>query len=137
MKRSTGYATEKRNKILEYLIKHNDEDISVRDIEVHLNDQGMTANVSTIYRYLEKLEEDGKILKRVSEHGGKSTFQYVNPDAECHNHLHMKCSECGKIYHMDCYFMKEFQQHIFEHHHFALECKTSILYGVCENCRNI
>ncbi len=135
MKRTTGYATEKRNKILEYLITHKDEDVSVRDIETHLDYQGMSVNVTTIYRYLDKLALDGKVLKRVDENGGKSTFQYVQPDNTCHNHLHMKCSNCGRIYHMDCGFMREFQQHIYEHHNFTLECKTSMLYGFCEKCR--
>lgn len=134
MKRSSGYATEKRNKILEYLITHKDEDISVKDIERHLEEEGMSANITTIYRYLEKLEADGKVLKRVGEQGNKSTFQYVKPEASCHNHLHMKCSGCGKIYHMDCGFMRDFQQHIYEHHHFKLECKTSMLYGLCGKC---
>lgn len=137
MKRSTGYATEKRNKILEYLVNHKDVNVSVKDIERHLEVEGMSANITTIYRYLEKLETDGKVLKRIDEKGSKSTFQYVKPDATCHNHLHMKCSGCGKIYHMDCGFMKEFQNHIFEHHHFELECKTSMLYGMCENCRKV
>ena len=134
MGRTTGYSTEKRNKILEYLVSHKDEDVSVKDIEQYLKDIGMSVNMTTIYRYLDKLAADGKVLKHVEENGGKSTFQYVQPNHSCHNHLHMKCSGCGKIYHMDCSFMNEFKEHIFEHHHFVLECKTSMLYGLCEKC---
>ena len=36
MKRSSGYSTEKRTQILEYLVEHKDEDVSVKDIEKYL-----------------------------------------------------------------------------------------------------
>lgn len=135
MARVNSYATEKRAKILEYLKNHRDEDVCVKDIELHLRESGITVNVTTIYRYLDKLEQEGQVLRRTSESGTTASFQYVQPEHACHNHLHMKCSNCGKIYHMDCSFMEEFQKHIYEHHHFVLSCRTSMLYGLCEDCR--
>lgn len=135
MARASSYATEKRAKILEYLKEHRDEDVSVRDIELHLQKSGIAVNVTTIYRYLDKLEQEGQVLRHTSENGTTSSFQYVQPENACHNHLHMKCSNCGKIYHMDCSFMQEFERHIYEHHHFALSCRTSMLYGLCEDCQ--
>lgn len=134
MKRA-NYATQKRSEILKYLELHCDEDVSVKDIEQHFQkDNHTSVNITTIYRYLERLEKEGRILKHNAEKGGKATFQYVKPEHSCQSHLHMKCSSCGKIYHMDCDFMEEFQRHIYEHHHFRLECKTSMLYGLCKAC---
>lgn len=134
MKRADSYSTEKRNKIMEYLITHKDEDVSVKDIELHLTSEGISTNITTIYRYLDKLVSQGTLLKHMDGNGSKSTFQYVQPDSACHNHLHMKCSNCGRIYHMDCGFMMEFSRHIYEHHSFMLDCKTSMLYGLCKQC---
>lgn len=136
MGKSGSYNTEKRNKIMEYLINHKDENISVREIETYLEQEGIGANLTTIYRYLDRLVEEGCVLKHNDEGGSKSTFQYITPDGECCNHLHMICSRCGKIYHMDCEYMKELAIHIFEHHNFALDCKTSMLYGICNSCDN-
>lgn len=131
-----SYSTEKRAKIIEYLSRHKDDDVSVRDIESYIKeDAGLDINVTTIYRYLEKLEKDGKVLKHVGEGGNKATYQFIESSEKCHNHLHMKCNGCGKIYHMDCSFMMDFQRHIYEHHKFVLECKTSMLYGTCQTCR--
>lgn len=136
MGRSGSYSTEKRIKILEYLKQHSHEDVCVRDIEEHLNkEDGTRVNVTTIYRYLDKLAKDGQVLKHTGENGNKASFQYINPQDKCHRHLHMKCSGCGRIFHLDCSFMNEFQKHIYEHHHFIVECKTSMLYGICEECR--
>ena len=134
MKRSSGYSTEKRNQILEYLVEHKDEDVSVKDIEKYLTTKELSVNVTTIYRYLDKLCGEGTVMKRIDEKSGKSTYHYAKPNHTCHNHIHMKCSGCGKIYHMDCGFMDEFKKHIFEHHEFMLDCKTSMLHGLCNKC---
>ena len=130
-----NYSTEKRTKILEYLSRHKDDAVSVKEIENHIKeDTGTDINVTTIYRYLDKLEKDGKLLKHVGEGGVKATYQFIESSEKCHNHLHMKCTGCGRIYHMDCSFMTDFQKHIYEHHKFLLECKTSMLYGMCHDC---
>lgn len=135
MERSSCYATKKRSMILEYLMEHSDKDVTVKEIEEKLNQkEADSVNMTTIYRYLDKLAKEGMVLKHTSENGKKSTFQYVEPSHECQNHLHMKCSNCGRIYHIDCGFMDELKEHIYKHHHFTLLCKTSMLYGICEEC---
>lgn len=135
MGRTAGYATEKRTRMLEYLRENSDRDVCVKELSEYLASVGITVNVTTIYRYMDKLVQDGNVLKHSLENDGTSTYQYIEPNHSCHNHLHMKCSGCGTIYHMDCEFMEEFQRHIYEHHHFALECRTSMLYGLCEQCQ--
>ena len=50
-------------------------------------------------------------------------------------HLHLKCVKCGKIIHLECHFMEEISHHIEESHGFTLQCKNSILYGVCKECK--
>jgi Fur family ferric uptake transcriptional regulator len=132
----SSYATKKRSMILEYLKEHSEKDVSVKEIEEGLNQKSENSiNMTTIYRYLDKLAGEGTVLKHTSENGKQSTFQYVEPEAECVNHLHMKCSSCGRIYHINCAFMDEIRQHIYSHHKFMIECKSSMLYGICENCR--
>ena len=45
------------------------------------------------------------------------------------------CVKCGKILHLDCEFMKEISEHIQKDHGFSLQCKNSILYGICRECQ--
>lgn len=138
MGRTGNYSTEKRAKILEYLKNNNDKDVSVKEIENYLlNDINISVNVTTIYRYLDKLVKDGAILKHTNENGNGTTYQYASLKQQCHSHLHIKCSNCGKIIHMNCDFMDELKSHIYQHHRFILECKTSMLYGLCEACNNV
>ena len=46
-----------------------------------------------------------------------------------------ECVKCGKILHLDCEFMKEISEHIQKDHGFSLQCKNSILYGICRECQ--
>ena len=52
----------------------------------------------------------------------------------CREHLHLKCVQCGRIYHLDCHFMDEVRAHLMAEHGFTLQCEGSVLYGLCRRC---
>ncbi|MDO4941901.1 MAG: transcriptional repressor [Lachnospiraceae bacterium] len=127
------YKTKGRRMIWQYLIEEKDHAVSISDIEQFLIENQEHVNLSTIYRYLDKLVMDHKVLKYQQEDGKKAVFQYVEED-RCHQHLHMQCVKCGRMIHLNCSFMDEISDHMMEHHHFRLQCQNSILYGICESC---
>ncbi len=133
MRRTNGYFTKGRIKILEYLKENNDRMFTVCHISDYLKETGSAKNTSTIYRYLDELVQNGLIVKQIDPNAGKAVFRYV-PE-KCHDHLHMKCSNCGRIIHLDCGFMNEIERHLQEKHGFKLESKSSVLNGVCDKCR--
>ena len=94
MKRSSGYSTEKRTQILEYLVEHKDEDVSVKDIEKYLTTKELSVNVTTIYRYLDKLCGEGTVMKRIDEKSGKSTYEYAKPHHTCRNSRKNQIDNC-------------------------------------------
>lgn len=132
-----GYATASRRKILDYLKSNSDRTTTVMDIDRYLKEHDSEVNVTTIYRYLDKLAKEGMVMKYVAEKGGQTTYQYVEPEHHCEEHLHLKCVCCGSIIHLECDFMDEISKHVLEDHGFELQCKNSILYGTCQTCRNI
>lgn len=127
------YRTKNRTLILEYLKAEKEHTISIADIDAYLKQKGETINISTIYRFLDKLVAEGKVMKYQQEDGKKAVFQYVE-EHQCQNHLHMQCVKCGRMIHLNCGFMEEISDHMLEHHHFRLQCQNSILYGMCETC---
>lgn len=133
MRKTNGYFTKGRIKILEYLKEHNDRMLTAYDISDYLKEIGSSKNASTIYRYLEELVQSGLIIKQIDPDAGMAAFRYV-PE-KCHKHLHMQCSNCGRIIHLECGFMIDIERHLQEKHGFELECKSSVLNGVCEKCR--
>ena len=132
-----GYTTVSRTKILEYLKNNSNRTVNVSDISDYLKSNMCEVNVSTIYRYLDKLAGDGTVIKYVAEKGSMAVYQYVETGHRCEEHLHLKCVKCGSVIHMECDFMKEISEHIKDHHGFDIQCKNSMIYGVCKNCRSM
>ena len=64
-------------------------------------------------------------------------YQYVEQGKGCCDHLHLQCVKCGRIYHLDCAFMKEISEHIEKDHGFELQCRNSVLYGICKDCKTM
>ena len=130
-----GYNTAARNRILDYLKDNMDRAVNVNDILKALHDHGNDVNVTTIYRYLDKLTEKGQVMKYVAENGTRAVYQYVDADHHCDEHLHLQCMKCGAIIHLDCRFMDELASHVLEDHGFLIRCRNSIIYGLCDKCR--
>lgn len=135
MTKRSEYKTKNRQQILEFLKMQKNCSVSVSEIKANMEKNGYEVNLSTIYRYMDKLVEEGSVMKYLSEKGEKAGFQYVEPTHDCHAHLHLQCIKCGKIIHLNCCFMEEIQMHIEKHHGFTIQCDHSILYGVCEDCK--
>lgn len=129
-----SYATASRKKILEFLQSNHDRTVTAADIDAYLKENNSEVNVTTIYRYLDKLVKEGTVIKYVAEKGSQTTYQYVEQGHHCEEHLHLKCVKCGCIIHLECAFMDEISEHIRKDHGFTLQCKNSILYGMCQEC---
>lgn len=134
MARSGGYNTKTRQLILDYLMNNRQKAVSASNILAHLEQQGAATNPTTVYRYLDKLAGEEKIMKYVADKGERAVFQYVDEDRHCREHLHLKCTGCGKIFHLECGFMDQVRRHLSEEHGFVLQCEGSVLYGLCPRC---
>lgn len=130
-----GYRTAARTHIMEYLQQNSDRSVTAADISVYLENSGLAINLSTIYRYLGKLAEEGLVNKYTSESGSTALYQIAALSGACDGHLHLKCVRCGRIYHLDCEFMDEITEHILKDHGFEIICKGSVLNGLCDHCR--
>lgn len=135
MARSSGYNTKTRQLIQNYLMDNRQHAVSAANILAHLEAEDAAASPTTVYRYLEKLCADGRVMKYVADKGEKAVFQYVGDGIRCREHLHLKCVQCGQIYHLDCGFMDEVRAHLEAQHGFLLQCEGSMLYGLCRHCR--
>ena len=130
-----NYSTTSHKTIMNYLENNQDKLVNVNDIDGFLKGEGIDVNVSTIYRYLNKLSNEGKVMKYVASKGEMSSFQYIGDEEhDCKQHLHLHCIKCGKIIHLECHFMDEISDHIMKHHGFSLQCESSVLYGICKTC---
>lgn len=135
MTRASGYRTKNRDMMLAYMKENRDRTVYVNDIHQYMKSRGVNVNVTTIYRFLDKLQEEHQVLKYTADKGECAGFQYVGAGNCCEEHLHVKCTGCGKVVHLDCHFMDEIRGHLQEHHSFKLQCSGSSLFGLCEECQ--
>lgn len=134
MERTAGYRTRQKEKIYAYLLQNKDRHLTAQDISAYLSGEGTPVAAATIYRYLEKLVEQGEIRKYNLDEKSGACFQYVGADKVCLTHFHLKCVRCNQLIHTDCTYLQQLDAHIFEHHGFRVDNSKTVLYGVCAAC---
>lgn len=130
-----AYRTKQREIILDYLKKCQDGHVTIDEVTDHLKNEGNKVGRTTIYRYMEKLADEGFLRKYYIEEGVGACYQYQGDDVSCRNHFHLKCVKCGKLFHVSCDFLQQIEEHVYEHHHFLVDNSKTVLYGICEDCQ--
>ena len=126
------YATRQRTALLNYLQANADSALSAGQIAQALAPEGISK--SAVYRNLSALEAEGRI-QRNAKNGSKTIYyRYLGAEA-CRNHLHLSCSKCGKTYHMDVSATNQLVDSVAQGTDFAVDSASTVLYGVCSNCR--
>lgn len=128
---STGYNTESKKQLLDFFIKNANRQFTPSEIIYELGKTGAIVGTSTIYRQIKKLCDTG-ILKKYSE-DGTYKYQYTGKSNECDNHMHLKCTNCEKIFHIEC-CTNELVLQIYKSHGFKVDSGSTILYGTCSAC---
>lgn len=131
----TTYRTKCKTEIMEYLQSHKDKSFKAADVYDDMRKRNISVNLVTVYRNLERLTEEGCLMKYKTSEDDSFLYQYVESCFQCNEHLHMQCRRCGRLFHMECDFMDEINEHLLEHHGFELDCGGSVLTGICRKCR--
>lgn len=135
MGREKGYKTRQLAAILNFLIQNKDRHVSVYDIANHIKNAGGKIGVTTVYRHIDSLMEDGTVQKYTLEGSGGARYQFVG-DEGCHNHFHLKCERCGKLVHLECGQMEDIYRHVLCDHGFEINSHKTVFYGLCDTCRS-
>lgn len=126
-----SYVTEQRKRILE-IFKNSSERLFTVEELAELCDEGIS--LSTVYRTINRLHSKGLVRRTVVEGSRKFAYQYIN-DEQCVKHLHLSCTQCGKIFHLEddisSYFVKRIQQN----NNFLVDNSKTLLRGICSSCK--
>lgn len=135
MKNDSGYNTRQKEKLLSYLISNKDEHTNVAGISAFLAAEGTPVGTATIYRQLDRLVDQGLVRRYAIDGKTGACYQYVDIDAGCHQHFHLKCKNCGRLIHTDCDHLSEINEHMLQHHGFTVDSSMTVFYGICADCR--
>lgn len=125
---SEKYNTRQKQTVLAQ-IKSQTRDFAAKDIYESLNHE---IGLTTIYRLIESLENDGAIL-RVSQENNSARYQYIEP-CDHADHFYLRCEKCGKLTHIDCEKVQGLTAHISNEHHFIPTNTHIIIDGFCASC---
>ena len=123
------YKTGKKELILELLSKRADKAFGIEEICSSVLGGG--GGKSTVYRLLGELVTEG-LVRRLSD-GGERSSRYQYFGGECHGHLHLCCSGCGVLVHLDGEASHRVKESVMAAG-FTLE-DGAVLAGECERCR--
>ena len=129
--RNNCYHTTQKELILTFLKQKKQQFVSANDILVYLLNQDEKIGLTTIYRYLKTLEEEGKL--RTDRKESTRVYQYV--DEGCQNHFHLKCEKCGKMEHIEKKEVQAFQKKMKKEYGFEIDVKNAMI-GTCKKCQS-
>lgn len=129
------YRTKYKDSIMDYLKLNKNVRFCAADVFKYMNDKGISINITTVYRNLDKMTENGVLLRSKNPTDECCFYQYTEPESHCEGHLHIQCKKCGRIIHLKGSFMNEFNNYVKLSYGFMLDYKASMIIGLCDNCR--
>lgn len=125
------YNTHQRKALIDFLQSNSDKAFTIEEIVNCMN--GNEISQSTAYRLMTKLVEDGLVHRSVKGNSRSFVYQFINNE-KCEGHLHMKCTDCGKVYHLDHDVTALIQNDIKKNTAFEIDSHT-VLLGKCNTCK--
>ena len=125
------YKTKQEALIINFFKSNCDESFTADEVFASIAQEGISR--ATVYRRIERLAEEGVLLKYNLGNGAGAIYQYCNHGND-ENCFHFVCTKCKTLHHLDCSVFKDVQQHLNLHHHLLIDGNKTIFYGLCEEC---
>ena len=135
MQKST-YKTKQQDFLFSYLKEMKGKHFTAEEVREHFESKQISIGIATIYRQLEKLVADGTLQKYFIDEHSAACFEYSGEDCKAEvPHFHLKCEQCGNLFHVECDEIQELSEHLQKEHGFAINPFRTVLYGICNACK--
>ncbi len=125
------YNTHQRKALIDFLQSNSEKAFTIEEIVNSMSENEISQ--STAYRLMTKLVEDGLVHRTVKGNSRSFVYQFINNE-KCEGHLHIKCTDCGKVYHLDHDVSALIQNDIKKNTAFEIDSHT-VLLGKCSTCK--
>lgn len=129
---NTSYNTKQKSLILDCFIKNEGVHLTIDDVFSYLRENSTPVSISTVYRNVQRLADEGLISKYSVD--GESGACYIYNGESDKNRFHLKCTVCSKIMYASCDFTESLKAHVASHHGFRIDMSETVFYGVCGDC---
>jgi Fur family transcriptional regulator, ferric uptake regulator len=106
---------------------------SAQDVYARLRTEGGNVGLSTVYRHLQSLVDDG-VVDVIQTPDGEATYRYCGERGDSHHHHHLVCRHCGRTEEIEGRAVERWAGEVADKHGFAEVDHTVELFGVCPSC---
>jgi Fur family ferric uptake transcriptional regulator len=105
---------------------------SAQDVYAVLRGDGGSVGLSTVYRHLQSLVDEG-VVDVIHNADGEATYRYCG-DTGDHHHHHLVCRRCGRTEEIEGRAVERWAGEVAAQHGYAQVDHTGELFGVCPSC---
>lgn len=106
---------------------------SAQDVYAVLRGDGGSVGLSTVYRHLQSLVDDG-VVDVIQTPDGEATYRYCGDAAEQRHHHHLVCRRCGRTEEIEGRAVERWAGEVAREHGYTDVDHTVELFGECPNC---
>ena len=130
------YMTEQKRVLLDFLRNNCENSYTIDELTDKIKSSGgaKIPAKSTVYRLITRLVEEGTVKRFIKDNSRSFAYQIIT-DEECHNHLHLKCMECGKLIHLEESVSDELMNKVKLIKDFSIDEDQTVLFGKCSGCK--
>ncbi len=125
-----GLRTTRQRTAVAALMDHVDGFRSAQDVHAMLRAQGETVGLTTVYRTLQALADNGEIdVLRTDE--GEAVYRRCGTS----HHHHLVCRDCGRTLEVEGPAVERWAEQVAVTHGFSDVSHTVEVFGRCTQCR--
>lgn len=133
LKKKSLRITSQRESVFSFFVEHKGEHFTPDELYRLVSRKNSHSNISkaTIYRTVQMLVEM-KLLSRIDLDDGFERYELKEESG--HQHHHLICTVCGKVYELDEDLLDDLEKIIEERTGFKVKDHQLKIYGICPDC---
>ena len=128
-----AYQTKQQDAVQALFAARPEDCLTAEEACAALAKGGLDVGKTTVYRAIARLCERGRLRRYAAHESGEAARFQLNPCRE--SHLHIRCAGCGALEHLHCEEVETLKEHLLTRHGYQLDEGQTILYGLCQRCR--
>ena len=80
-----------------------------------------------------RLVEEKRVKRQLAD-GSRKAIYRITLDEHCHNHLHLQCTKCGRVLHLDEEVSDRLLDTVKMLKDFSVSEEDTVLMGKCADC---
>ena len=129
--------TKQKQEFKRFFECNRDKEMTIAEIAEKLKEFGSEMGIATVYRAVNRLEEEGLLIKTSLGSSNKATYRYVDTDESVRNIHRLFCNKCGNILDIKTDFIDKLENSIADNTGYAITDHQIMFYGLCPYCKNI